>query len=90
MAVQLLWALILAIGLFVLPESPRYFVKKGNLVAAAGVLERLRDQPSGSVRAPTPPGTPLTIPDPRTRRTRRNNRQSRIRAQCNPPIRLLL
>lgn len=29
-AVQFLWALILATGLFFLPESPRYFVKRGE------------------------------------------------------------
>lgn len=28
---QLLWAIILATGLFLLPESPRFFVKKGKL-----------------------------------------------------------
>lgn len=49
MGLQLLWALILAVGLFLLPESPRYFVKKGKLEEAARVLERLRDQPQGSV-----------------------------------------
>ncbi len=48
MALQLAWALILALGLFFLPESPRYYVKKGNLPAATQVLERLRDQPAGS------------------------------------------
>ena len=47
-AVQFAWALILAIGLFSLPESPRYFVKKGDLVSATRALERLRDQPAGS------------------------------------------
>lgn len=29
-AVQFLWALILGVGLFFLPESPRFFVKKGE------------------------------------------------------------
>ncbi|KAH8760716.1 general substrate transporter [Hyaloscypha sp. PMI_1271] len=48
MALQLLWALILAGGLLWLPESPRYFVMKGHLDKAAQVLERLRDQPPGS------------------------------------------
>jgi sugar porter (SP) family MFS transporter len=48
MALQLLWALILAAGLLWLPESPRYFVMKGKLDQAARVLERLRDQPAGS------------------------------------------
>ncbi|KAH8587673.1 general substrate transporter [Bisporella sp. PMI_857] len=48
-AVQFLWAIILAAGLFWLPESPRYFVKKGDLVKATAVLERLRDQPKDSI-----------------------------------------
>ena len=30
-AIQFLWAIIVATGLFFLPESPRYFVKKGKL-----------------------------------------------------------
>ncbi|KAH8678949.1 general substrate transporter [Tricladium varicosporioides] len=47
-AIQMLWALILAGGLFLLPESPRYFVKKGNLEMAAKVLTRLRGEPEGS------------------------------------------
>jgi MFS family permease len=47
-AIQMLWAIILAIGLFLLPESPRYFVKKGNLEKAAHVLARLRGEPEGS------------------------------------------
>jgi len=45
---QMLWALILAIGLFFLPESPRYFVKRGNIDRAADVLGRLRGQPRDS------------------------------------------
>ncbi|KAK3485533.1 general substrate transporter [Neurospora hispaniola] len=45
---QMAWALILAIGIFFLPESPRFFVKKGKLDKAAGVLSRLRDQPLDS------------------------------------------
>jgi len=49
MAIQLLWAIILASGLLWLPESPRYFVMKGQLDKAAHVLERVRDQPQGSV-----------------------------------------
>lgn len=47
--VQFLWALILATGLILLPESPRYFVKKGNLARAAHVLARVRGQPEDSV-----------------------------------------
>ncbi|BFZ53148.1 hypothetical protein PYCC9005_000171 [Savitreella phatthalungensis] len=44
-ALQMLWALILAGGLFLLPESPRFFVKKGNLDAARSALARVRGQP---------------------------------------------
>ncbi|CAG8949160.1 hypothetical protein HYFRA_00004782 [Hymenoscyphus fraxineus] len=47
-AIQMLWALILAGGLFLLPESPRYFVRKGKLEKAAHVLHRLRGEPEGS------------------------------------------
>ncbi|KAK6583543.1 hypothetical protein PZA11_003273 [Diplocarpon coronariae] len=47
-ALQLAWGLVVAGGLFWLPESPRYFVMKGRLEEAAKVLERLRDQPAGS------------------------------------------
>ena len=47
-AVQFLWAIILATGLFVLPESPRYFVKKGKLESAAKALSRVRGQPIDS------------------------------------------
>lgn len=45
---QMLWALILGTGLFLLPESPRYFVKKGNLEKAAHVLSRVRGEPESS------------------------------------------
>ncbi|KAL5325829.1 hypothetical protein ACEPPN_006963 [Leptodophora sp. 'Broadleaf-Isolate-01'] len=47
-ALQMLWAIILAVGLFLLPESPRYYVKKGNLEMASRVLTRLRGQSEGS------------------------------------------
>lgn len=47
-AIQFVPALVLALGLFFLPESPRYFVKKGKLVEAAGVLARIRGQPVDS------------------------------------------
>ncbi|KAF6218010.1 hypothetical protein HO133_006422 [Letharia lupina] len=47
-AVQFLWAIILAIGLFILPESPRYFVKKGKLESAALALSKVRGQPIDS------------------------------------------
>jgi len=45
---QFAWGLILAIGLFLLPESPRYYVKKGNLDRARNVLARLRGQDESS------------------------------------------
>lgn len=47
-AVQFLWALILAVGLFLLPESPRYWVKKNRLDKAAAALARVRGQPQNS------------------------------------------
>lgn len=43
--IQILWAIILGGGLLFLPDSPRYFVKKGKLDVAAKALARLRDQP---------------------------------------------
>ena len=45
---QLLWAIVLAVGLFLLPESPRFYVKKGKLDLAAVALAKLRDQPLDS------------------------------------------
>ena len=47
-AIQFAWALILAGGLFTLPDSPRYFVKKGRLSDASISLARLRGQPRDS------------------------------------------
>ncbi|KAK3324646.1 general substrate transporter [Cercophora scortea] len=46
--VQFLWALILGIGLFILPESPRYYVMKGELQSAAKSLAFVRGQPIDS------------------------------------------
>ncbi|KAJ9136438.1 High-affinity glucose transporter SNF3 [Pleurostoma richardsiae] len=46
--VQFLWAIILGLGLLVLPESPRYQVKKGDIAGAANGLSRLRGQPADS------------------------------------------
>lgn len=46
--VQFLWAIVLASGLFFLPESPRYFVKKGKLEKAAQALASVRGQPIDS------------------------------------------
>lgn len=47
-AIQFLWAMILGFGLMLLPDSPRYFVKRGNLARAADSLSRLRGQPKES------------------------------------------
>ena len=47
-AIQFIWAIILAGGLMCLPDSPRYFVKKGNLAAATHSLSKLRGQDPNS------------------------------------------
>jgi len=47
-AIQFLWAIILGTGLALLPESPRYFVKKGKLDKAAKALASVRGQPIDS------------------------------------------
>ena len=39
---QLIWAVILSLGLIVLPETPRYLIKRGYHEAAALSLSRLR------------------------------------------------
>jgi len=44
-AIQFAWGLILGGGLMFLPDSPRYFVKKGKLDRAANSLSRLRGHP---------------------------------------------
>jgi MFS family permease len=59
-AVQFAWSLILFFGMLILPETPRFLVKKGRLDKAAKALGKLRrlppDHPSiqdelGEVRA---------------------------------------
>jgi sugar porter (SP) family MFS transporter len=47
-ALQMLWALILGTGLFLLPESPRFFIRKGQKDKARAALARIRDQPEDS------------------------------------------
>ncbi|KAF6820764.1 glucose transporter rco-3 [Colletotrichum sojae] len=42
LGLQLVWALVLALGLLVLPETPRFLVKKGKPDAAGYSLSRLR------------------------------------------------
>lgn len=41
-AVQFAWGIILIIGMLILPETPRYHIKKGRNEAAAKALSRLR------------------------------------------------
>ncbi|KAF8926151.1 hypothetical protein BGZ47_002887 [Haplosporangium gracile] len=45
---QMLWALILGVGLMFLPESPRYFIKKGKVEEARKALGRVRGQDPNS------------------------------------------
>ena len=47
-ALQFAWGAILAIGLFLLPDSPRYFVKRGRIEKARKALSSVRGQPAGS------------------------------------------
>lgn len=47
-AIQFAWGVVLATGLFLLPESPRYFVKRGNIEEARRSLATLRGQPGNS------------------------------------------
>jgi sugar porter (SP) family MFS transporter len=47
-AIQFAWGLILGGGLLFLPDSPRYFVKRGQLDRAIDSLSRLRGQPRDS------------------------------------------
>ncbi|KAK5094088.1 hypothetical protein LTS08_008747 [Lithohypha guttulata] len=47
-AIQFAWAIILGGGLVFLPDSPRYFVKRGNIDKARLALQRLRGQPADS------------------------------------------
>jgi sugar porter (SP) family MFS transporter len=46
--IQFAWGLILAVGLFFLPDSPRYFVKRGRVEQARAALSRVRGQPGDS------------------------------------------
>lgn len=47
-AIQFPWAIILGTGLFFLPDSPRYYVKKGRIQDAVKSIARLRGQPESS------------------------------------------
>ncbi|EXJ77013.1 hypothetical protein A1O3_10170 [Capronia epimyces CBS 606.96] len=44
-AVQFAWAIILVAGMIILPETPRFLIKKGKTQAAAKSLARLRRLP---------------------------------------------
>jgi sugar porter (SP) family MFS transporter len=46
--IQFAWAIILAAGLFLLPDSPRYYAKKGDIERARRTLSILRGQPGNS------------------------------------------
>ncbi|KAK5016812.1 hypothetical protein LTR60_002224, partial [Cryomyces antarcticus] len=46
--IQFAWGLILGGGLMFLPDSPRYFVKRGRIEKARNALVRLRGQPPES------------------------------------------
>jgi hypothetical protein len=48
MSIQWLFALVLGTGLFLLPESPRWYVKRGRHEDAARSLSTLRGQPVDS------------------------------------------
>lgn len=45
LAIQFLWAIIMFIGMCFLPESPRFYVKKGKVPEALSALSRLRGLP---------------------------------------------
>ncbi|KAK4151691.1 general substrate transporter [Chaetomidium leptoderma] len=44
-AVQFAWSIILIVGMFLLPETPRYLIKRGQMDKAAAALGRLRRLP---------------------------------------------
>ena len=48
LGIQFAWGLILGGGLLFLPDSPRYFVKRGKIEMARKALTRLRNQPPDS------------------------------------------
>lgn len=48
-AIQFAWGLILGTGLFLLPDSPRWYVKRGRIEEARKTLAQLRGQPADSM-----------------------------------------
>jgi hypothetical protein len=66
-AIQFAWALILFTGLVILPETPRFYIKKGKHEKAARALAKLRrldiDHPSIEAElAEIPPTTSTRCP----------------------------
>lgn len=47
-ALQAIWGLLLGVGLSFFPDSPRYYVKRGDVDKATKSLSRLRGQPGDS------------------------------------------
>ncbi|TRM65517.1 general substrate transporter [Schizophyllum amplum] len=47
-AIQFVWAFVLAAGMAILPESPRWLVKKGKDEAASAAMGRLLGYPKGA------------------------------------------
>ena len=45
LSLQFLWALILSIGMFILPETPRFLIKQGKFEQAKKAMARLRSLP---------------------------------------------
>ena len=45
-SVQFIWAFVLAVGMFYLPESPRWLIKQGKVELAARSLSRLTSLPA--------------------------------------------
>lgn len=44
-AIQFVWAIILTVGMFILPETPRFLIKQGKYEEAARSMSRLRKLP---------------------------------------------
>ncbi|KAN0098913.1 high-affinity glucose transporter [Hyaloscypha variabilis] len=44
-AIQFAWAIILIVGMLILPETPRYMIKKNNLAGATKALAKIRRLP---------------------------------------------
>jgi MFS transporter, SP family, sugar:H+ symporter len=39
-AIQFAWGIIITVGMLILPETPRYLIKKGNMEGAAKSLSK--------------------------------------------------